>query len=180
MVKRKAISKKTRFETFNRDHFTCQYCGSKTPNVVLEVDHIIPVSKNGTNEIDNLVTSCFECNRGKSNNLLENIPKSLQDKSSEIKEKELQYKEYVKIQRQKERRISNELAEISDVYSKYFPEWSLNHKFKHNTIKMFISKLDFFTVKESMEYACGKINDSDDSLKYFCGVCWNKIKGDQL
>lgn len=61
------MTKKTRFEVFKRDSFTCQYCGKSAPEVVLNVDHIIPVSKDGTNEILNLITACFECNSGKSN-----------------------------------------------------------------------------------------------------------------
>jgi len=60
------ISKKLRFETFKRDSFTCQYCGRKAPDVVLHLDHITPVSKGGTNDPLNLVTSCQECNSGKS------------------------------------------------------------------------------------------------------------------
>lgn len=63
--KRKSIPKKIRFEVFKRDKFTCQYCGRMAPDVVLEVDHIKPVAKGGTNDIMNLVTSCYECNRGK-------------------------------------------------------------------------------------------------------------------
>ena len=70
MVKRKSISKKIRFEIFKRDSFTCMYCGSKAPDVLLEIDHIDPVSKGGTNEILNLITSCRDCNSGKSNRLL--------------------------------------------------------------------------------------------------------------
>lgn len=62
---RKNISKKTRFEVFKRDNFTCQYCGRSAPSVVLEIDHIKPVSKGGDNDIMNLITSCFDCNRGK-------------------------------------------------------------------------------------------------------------------
>lgn len=65
MNNRQAISKKTRFEVFKRDNFTCQYCGRKAPDVILEVDHIQPVSKGGKNDILNLVTSCKDCNRGK-------------------------------------------------------------------------------------------------------------------
>lgn len=68
--KRKAISNKLRFEVFKRDSFTCQYCGRKAPDVVLEVDHIKPVAEGGKNNILNLVTSCFECNRGKGKKLL--------------------------------------------------------------------------------------------------------------
>ena len=65
--KRKEISKRMRFEVFKRDNFTCQYCGRMAPDVVLQVDHIKPVSKGGKNELINLVTSCFDCNNGKSN-----------------------------------------------------------------------------------------------------------------
>lgn len=65
MSKRKATPKKTRFEVFKRDAFTCQYCGRKAPDVVLQVDHISPVSKGGANEILNYITSCVECNLGK-------------------------------------------------------------------------------------------------------------------
>ncbi|MZK05277.1 HNH endonuclease [Enterobacter hormaechei] len=65
MAKRITITKSTRFEVFKRDKFTCQYCGRKAPDVVLNVDHIEPVSKGGGNEIINLVTSCFDCNNGK-------------------------------------------------------------------------------------------------------------------
>ena len=63
--KRKTISKKTRFEVFKRDNFTCQYCGKSAPEVVLEIDHINPVKNGGDNNIMNLITSCFDCNRGK-------------------------------------------------------------------------------------------------------------------
>lgn len=65
-AKRKAIPKRLRFEVFKRDFFTCQYCGAKAPDVLLEVDHLKPVSKGGKNDIVNLVTSCCDCNRGKS------------------------------------------------------------------------------------------------------------------
>jgi hypothetical protein len=72
MAKRTAVSKKTRFEVFKRDSFACQYCGQSAPEVILEVDHIIPVSKGGDNDVTNLITSCFACNRGKSNKKLSN------------------------------------------------------------------------------------------------------------
>jgi len=65
MGKRKALSRKTRFEVFKRDSFTCQYCGAKAPEVLLQVDHIQPASKGGRNNPLNLVTSCKDCNAGK-------------------------------------------------------------------------------------------------------------------
>lgn len=63
---RKALTKKARFEVFKRDSFTCQYCGKKAPEVVLNADHIKPVAEGGTNDLLNLITSCVDCNSGKS------------------------------------------------------------------------------------------------------------------
>lgn len=59
------MTKSKRFEIFKRDSFTCQYCGQRPPGVVLEVDHIDPKSKGGSDEEINLITSCADCNRGK-------------------------------------------------------------------------------------------------------------------
>ena len=59
------IPPKLRFDVFRRDKFVCQYCGACGPNVELEIDHEIPVSRGGTDDIKNLKTACFDCNRGK-------------------------------------------------------------------------------------------------------------------
>lgn len=64
-MSRKALSKKQRFEVFKRDAFTCQYCGRKAPEVVLQCDHVDPVAGGGSNDVLNLVTSCADCNAGK-------------------------------------------------------------------------------------------------------------------
>lgn len=48
---------------FERDNYTCQYCGAK--GVKLQCDHIFPVKHGGTHEDENLVTACEPCNRAK-------------------------------------------------------------------------------------------------------------------
>lgn len=55
----KRISK----SVFERDHYTCLYCGAVGGK--LEVDHMIPISRGGTNVMANLATSCRHCNRQK-------------------------------------------------------------------------------------------------------------------
>lgn len=65
-MERKAINKKLRFEVFKRDKFICQYCGKKAPDVILHIDHIVALANGGTDDIFNLITSCNECNLGKS------------------------------------------------------------------------------------------------------------------
>lgn len=68
---RKPIPNSVRFEVFKRDSFTCQYCGRKAPDVVLQCDHIQPVASGGGNDPMNLATSCVECNSGKSDKALD-------------------------------------------------------------------------------------------------------------
>jgi CRISPR/Cas system Type II protein with McrA/HNH and RuvC-like nuclease domain len=130
-----SLSKKLRFEVFKRDGFKCQYCGSIPPNVILEVDHIIPVSKSGTDEIDNLITSCFDCNRGKSNRELTVLPKTTIEKTEELKERESQYAAYKKILAKVKKREKDELDSVDTIYSSYFPEWCLNDRFKNGSLK---------------------------------------------
>jgi hypothetical protein len=54
-----------RLKILNRDEFTCHYCGSKNP--LMAVDHVIPVTKGGTDEESNLVAACQTCNSKKNN-----------------------------------------------------------------------------------------------------------------
>ena len=56
-----------------RDGYTCKFCGNsiyKEPNLLLEIDHIIPIAKGGTTEANNLQTLCWKCNRQKSSKIL--------------------------------------------------------------------------------------------------------------
>lgn len=65
---RTLMTKKLRESIKARDNFTCCNCGNSThvePNLLLEIDHIIPVSKGGRTEEDNLQTLCWKCNRSK-------------------------------------------------------------------------------------------------------------------
>lgn len=55
-----------------RDNYTCCLCGNsifKEPNLLLEVDHIIPISKGGLTKEDNLQTLCWKCNRSKASKI---------------------------------------------------------------------------------------------------------------
>ena len=57
----------TRFNVFLRDKFSCQYCGSKNE---LTFDHLLPRSKGGKTNWDNVVTACSSCNVKKGGRLL--------------------------------------------------------------------------------------------------------------
>ncbi len=174
MATRKAISKKVRFDVFKRDGFVCQYCGAHPPSVVLEVDHIHPVSAGGTNDIDNLVTSCFDCNRGKSDRSLSDIPKSLQDKAAEILEREAQIKGYQAALNAKKKRIEEEAETVCDVFERLSPGYTLSEK-SMVTVRHFIERLGVHVVCDAMERAHLKARRNQE-FKYFCGICWSKIR----
>jgi 5-methylcytosine-specific restriction endonuclease McrA len=55
----------SRFNVFARDKNTCQYCGARFPRPELNLDHVIPRSRGGLSTWENVVCSCFTCNREK-------------------------------------------------------------------------------------------------------------------
>ena len=70
---RAAMTPQIRESILRRDNWTCRKCGNsiyKEPNLLLEVDHIIPISKGGKTEPNNLQTLCWRCNRNKSDKIL--------------------------------------------------------------------------------------------------------------
>lgn len=65
---RALMTRKLRAHIKERDNFTCCQCGNSTkyePNLLLEVDHIVPIAKGGLTTEDNLQTLCWKCNRSK-------------------------------------------------------------------------------------------------------------------
>jgi hypothetical protein len=60
------IPSEVRIRVWNRDGGKCKRCGAKED---LEFDHIIPVSKGGSNTENNIELLCKKCNRGKSNRI---------------------------------------------------------------------------------------------------------------
>ncbi len=170
------MTKKLRFEVFKRDRFTCQYCGKHPPDTTLEIDHIQPKSKKGTNSIDNLITSCFDCNRGKSNRLLKDLPKTLKIKYEELKEREIQYREYQKLLNKIDKITQKDIDYINSIYRESFSGWELTDTFKQVSVKKFIKELGINEVRDSMYLAVSKTNHKDHSTRYFCGICWNKIR----
>jgi 5-methylcytosine-specific restriction endonuclease McrA len=62
---------------FARDSYRCQYCGRHMiefkPREALTRDHLVPLSRGGTNDWTNVITACSPCNTRKGNRLPEEI-----------------------------------------------------------------------------------------------------------
>lgn len=151
MAERKPISKKLRFEVFKRDSFTCQYCGRMAPDVVLEVDHIIPVKEGGKNDILNLVTACKDCNSGKgARKLNENSELRIQQQQlKEINEKREQLKLMVQWKKELIEIENSNIQLIDDLFDE-ITECRLTESGKYD-MKCLIKKYGIDEVIEAME-----------------------------
>lgn len=171
--KRKGISKKTRFEVFKRDSFVCQYCGAHPPSVILHVDHILAVAKGGSNSIDNLITACQPCNLGKGARDLKVAPKKLTEKIEESREREEQLLGYQQLLEGKRNRLEDEVWKIVDVI---YPGSTEVSRDSFASIYRFIERLGCFDVLEAADIAMSGHVVPRNRFRYFCGVCWNKIR----
>lgn len=184
MPHRDSISKTLRFEVFKRDGFACQYCGKTPPEVKLEADHILAVSNGSETTIENLITSCFDCNRGKAARPLDQIPDSLQDTIEERKERAAQVDAYNQFLMEMRNRSAAIVDEIGFYWFNHFEKRKDNYVFgdaRIPTIKTFLKHLAPAEILDSIDIAFARFpmtnRDTDyKTFKYFCGVCWNKIR----
>ena len=174
---RRSLSKRLRFEVFERDGFTCQYCGRTTPAVILEVDHVIPVSKQGSNEPENLITACIDCNRGKHNHDLKASPEELSDRLALLREKQEQIKKYSLLLKKQDRQIIDSILEIDQQFASYFPGYRFTTLFCDGTLRQFLRALPLPVIRDALSLAASHFpKDRERTIRYFCGVCWNRIK----
>jgi len=171
--KRKALSQKTRFEVFKRDHFTCQYCGRKAPDVVLQVDHIVPVANDGKNDILNLVTSCVDCNSGKSDRKLDDA--SVVEKQR--REMELRQERLEQIRMMGEWQcslVSEREAELEEV-NKLFTILHAGpmEKWELQKISPIITRFGLINVLEGIRIGMETYDDATETIEKLGGICYN-------
>lgn len=180
MASRKALTKKVRFEVFKRDSFTCQYCGQKSPDVLLEIDHIEPVAKGGTNDILNLITSCQACNAGKSDRRLSDT--SVVEKQRKQLEELQERKEQIEMMFQWQKSLLNFEDDVTDQLASYWAELVPGYSLNENGKKGLRRLRKSFELGEIMEAMKTAVNSyvtfhegapEQESLE----VAWKKIGG---
>jgi Fe-S oxidoreductase len=172
--RRKPISKRTRFEVFKRDGFSCKYCGQSPPDTVLEVDHVIPVSGGGSNHADNLVTACVACNRGKSNTPLSSVPPDLRQRAMEVAEREADIFSQSLVFAAKRERIEREAWEV--VQELFNGTDEINAGW-FRSIERFIELLGLEECIEAARIALrAPVYKDRKRFLYFCGVCWRRVR----
>jgi 5-methylcytosine-specific restriction endonuclease McrA len=53
-----------------RDQYSCQYCGTTVSNATATMDHVVPISRGGKTNWENIVTACSPCNTKKAHHSL--------------------------------------------------------------------------------------------------------------
>lgn len=179
MGKRKSLPKSTRFEVFKRDSFTCQYCGRSAPDVILEVDHIVPVASGGTDDVVNLVTACRDCNRGKGARELSDdaVIKKQKAQLDDLNAKREQAEMMAQWRKMLQDVVSSQVDAIADYITCITGSW-LSAEGERN-MRTLIRRFGFQEVYTATEIAFEKYyHDDDASWEYafnkIGGICYNR------
>ena len=181
MTKRKSISKKTRFEVFKRDGFKCQYCGAAAPDVLLEVDHIDPVSKDGPHDILNFLTACSSCNNGKSDRRLSD-DSALKKQHAQLEELQARREQLEMMLRWREglKDIESEAIEvIANAWKSAAAGLYLNDTGRKSA-KALLKRHGLQTVLDAIETAAEKYLKFDSAGKVMpetVSLAWQKVGG---
>lgn len=183
-----SISPTLRFEVFKKYNFTCQYCGRKSPDVILELDHVVPKVEGGDDREENLTCSCWECNRGKGGRHLgaEISDNGILEQTLTLAEYEIRMREYLAVAERCKifedtiiGRLETHFLEQFDYVPRYldFPGSLILKALK------IVPGLTESDIRSSLTYAVTRTKDDrrDQSwavaaCKYFCGIMKNQIK----
>lgn len=176
---RVSLSKKQRFDVFHRDGFKCRYCGSgPASGCVLEVDHVIPVVAGGTNDTLNLVSACFDCNRGKATKTLSTPTEPIISAAMRrklLKEQKEQLSAFLEFEKNRSETIKRNfdaiVAPISEVMPR-FPRTAIR------SVEYFLKHLPLEQIEYAMDLSADKFDDGliDNPFLYFCAICHRHIK----
>lgn len=180
--KRIAIPKKIRFEVFKRDSFKCQYCGASAPDVTLEVDHIQPVAEGGGNDIFNLITSCRDCNRGKSKTLLtDNETISRQKRQLDLMQERREQLEMMSEWRKELlEEIDVQINSINDLVNSMSLIWQTIRIQNGDFFRKLINQFGYDEVYISTDIAFQKYRDTDTALHMIGGICFNRKRNKEI
>lgn len=179
MADRKPIPKKTRFEVFKRDEFTCQYCGAKAPDAILHIDHIVPVAEGGTNDILNLVTACRDCNLGKGKRMLDD-DSAMQVAQDRMEEMEARREQLQMLYEWNKTiiELQNDEVESVNVLIKQMTGYGFN-EIGAQDIRKLISQFGVGTVIDSTRIAFTQYRSGTDdewayAFKKIGAICYNR------
>lgn len=170
-----ALSKRVRFEILKRDDHACHYCGATAPDVVLHVDHVVPVALGGSDNPDNLVTACQGCNAGKASTSPTEIV------VEQVSESNLRWAEAIKKAAEE---MAGEIEDRTQRHAWFLEAWDLwdedrrNLSYNYATIidNWLASGLPKSVILDCLDISLSRRNVAHDAVfAYMCGIARNKI-----
>lgn len=171
-----AVTKRTRFEVLRRDNYTCRYCRSVENE--LTVDHVTPVALGGSDDPDNLVAACKDCNSGKAS--------SSPDATTvaQVAEDAVRWatamQQVAKVRTGERRKVERYIA----AFDKNWSLWTTTYGetfdrpagWRASIERFYQAGLPIEDLNAAADRACGnrKVNQWE-SFRYMCGICWNVI-----
>lgn len=162
-----AVTKRTRFEVLKRDDYTCRYCRSAEGE--LTIDHVVPIALGGTDESDNLVAACRDCNSGKAST------SPTEETVADVKEADIKWAAAMARAaeiRAADRRIAHQYLDT------FLEEWPSFHSLPNDadvTLESF--RLAGLPIEEVLDAVrvTHAARGVQSRFRYFAGVCWRKI-----
>lgn len=175
-----AVSKRLRFEILRRDNHTCRYCGRSSPDVVLNIDHVVPTTLGGTDDPANLVAACFDCNSGKSH-----VPAGA-PLVADVAQDALRWAAAMKqatADAQLDRDVRYAIAEeFSTFWEAVAPTWARLPEDWETSIGKFttlgLTRADILEAANTA--ATNRRVANGAKWRYFCGICWGYLRDRQV
>jgi hypothetical protein len=150
---------------------------------VLEIDHVVPRVQGGDDDPANLVTSCFDCNRGKGpRELDENYLAEIREPNFKmVREKLDQLKAYYETLSEKQEFLDAYVDALDHYWWSELAEeeytWGENRR---ANLRRMLAESDYYTIRDCMALAFSNKPywdpNSEKLWKYFCGIVWNRIR----
>lgn len=162
-----AVSKRTRYEVLKRDNHTCRYCGAKSPDAKIVIDHVLPVSLGGTDVAGNLVAACQDCNIGKGST--SPTAPTVED----VKQSDLRWaaamKQAADLRRQEREKVIRYVAEFDSMWG-----YSTPGDYESSLEALYVAGLTSEMLTEAV-YIATRARGVDFRFRYFCGVAWRIV-----
>jgi hypothetical protein len=178
-IRRKAISKRIRYEILRRDDHTCRYCGLKAGQTELTVDHVVPVALGGTDDPSNLVAACKDCNAGKTSTAPDSV---LVEQASEDA---LRWSAAMQVAAGKMRDDFQAEWDYADALDIEWSKWKYGYSdypiprpsdWRNSASAWRSAGLPVDLMVDAARRALGnKKVDPSSTWKYFCGIAWKRI-----
>lgn len=172
-MERKPLSKRVRFEIFKRDGFACVYCGKTPAQSLLQVDHLVAVANGGDDSPGNLLTSCLDCNQGKSDVPLDQHRYTRPTKeSNELTEEHIeQLRSYLALQKKKDD-LLEQLAE--DLRERWEEVIGPMNQDMANRMKTLVQQWPHKKLLEAMDITASKLGCPGEEFHSYTSVCQTK------